>query len=113
MRLLLTVEEVQALVRVQSAGKLTAANDHRITLEDALIEPRMIPVIARQVENGGVKDETLTVWLVGQEGQPDGYRIVLRDDGSQFGLASRGFPEDKVPILVGWYGDLLTTFLGM
>ena len=42
-----------------------------------------------------------------------GTRFVLRDDGSQFGLASNGFPHDKVPILVGWYGDLLTTFLGM
>src|SRR5215472_4398786 len=42
-----------------------------------------------------------------------GYKIVLRNDGSQFGLASNGFPHDKFPILLGWYGDLLTTFLGM
>ena len=88
-------------------------NDHRITLEDALITPQIISVIARQVKDGHMKDENLTVWLVGQENRPDGYKIVLRDDGSQFGLASSGFPQDKVPILVGWYGDLLTTFLGM
>ena len=60
-----------------------------------------------------MKDENLTVWLVGQENPPDGYKIVLLEDGSQFGLASNGFLNDKAPILVGWYGDLLTTFLGM
>lgn len=109
----MTVEEVRELVLRQSARSLTAVNDHRITLEEALVAPRMISVIARHVKNGRVKDENLTVWLVGQEAQPDGYKIVLRGDGLQFGLASSGFPQDKVPILAGWYGDLLTTFLGM
>jgi hypothetical protein len=109
----MTVEEVRALVRVQSDANLSAVNDQRITLEDALVAPRMISVIARHVNNGRVKDENLTVWLVGQENRPDGYKIVLRDDGSQFGLASVGFPNDTVPILDGWYGSLLTTFLGM
>jgi hypothetical protein len=110
---LMTAEEVRALVRIQSAGSLTAVNDHRISLKDALVEPLMISVIARQIKNGRVKDENLNVWLVGQENRTDGYKIVLRHDGSQFGLASVGFPNDKFPILVGWYGDLLTTFLGM
>jgi hypothetical protein len=109
----MTAEEVRELVGVQSTGSLTAVNDHRITLGDALVAPRMISVIARQVKNGLVKDENLNVWLVGQENRPDGYKIVLRDDGSQFGLASNGFPHDQFPILVGWYGDLMTTFLGM
>jgi hypothetical protein len=111
--LLVTADEVRALVRVQSSGNLTAVNDHRITLEDALVAPRMISVIARQVKNGRVQDENLNVWLVGQESRTDGYKIVLRGDGSQFGLASNGFPHDKFPVLAGWYGDLLTTFLGM
>ena len=111
--LLMTADELRALVRVQSSGNLTAVNDHRITLEDALVAPRMISVIARQVKNGRVQDENLTVWLVGQESRTDGYKIVLRGDGSQFGLASNGFPHDKFPVLAGWYGDLLTTFLGM
>lgn len=97
---------------MQSAGKLTAVNHHSITLQDALVPPRTISVIARQVENGFIKDEDLNVWLVGQE-RPDGYKIVLSDDGSLFGLASSGFPRDKFPILVGWYGDLITTFLAM
>ena len=109
----MTVEEVRALVRIQSAANLTAVNDHRITLEDALVAPRMISVIDRRLKDGHMKDENLRVWLVGQENWTDGYKIILRDDASKFGLASTGFPHDKFPILVGWYGDLLTTFLGM
>jgi hypothetical protein len=79
---LMTVEEVRALVRIQSTGSLTAVNDHGVTLEDALVAPRMISVIARQVKNGRVKDEDLNVWLVGQENRTDGYKIgqpELRD----------------------------------
>jgi hypothetical protein len=109
----MTAEEVRASVRLQSTGNLTVVNGHRITLEKALVAPRMISVIARQVKNGRVKDQNLNVWLVGQENHADGYQMILRDDGLQFGLASPGFPDDKFPILVGWYGDLLTTFLGM
>ncbi len=108
----MTTKEVQALVRVQSAESLDAVN-HTIALKDALVAPRLISVIARDVRNGRVKDENLTVWLVGQEKRPDGYKIILRDDGLQFGLASKGFPHDNAPILDGWYGNLLTTFLGM
>jgi hypothetical protein len=109
----MTAEDVRALVRSQSAGNLTTLNDHSITLQDALVQPQMIAVIARQVENGRTKDENLNVWLVGRENRLDGYKIVLRDDGSKFGLASSGFPHDEIPILVGWYGDLMTAFLGM
>lgn len=59
-----------------------------------------------------MKDQKLNVWLVGQE-DPRGYKIVMRDDGLQFGLASCGFPTDKEPILVGWYGGLISAFLSM
>jgi hypothetical protein len=62
----LTVDEVCALVRVQSAGKLSTVN-HGITLNDTLVEPRAISVIDRQVKNGRIVDRVLTVWLVGQE----------------------------------------------
>lgn len=112
MGLPMTTEEVQALVRIESAENLGAFN-HSITLKDALVAPRLISVIARDVRNGRVKDENLTVWLVGQEKGTDGYKIILREDGSQFGLASHGLAHDKAPILAGWYGNLLTTFLGM
>jgi len=109
----MTAEQVRALVVVQSTANLTTVNDHRITLEDALVAPRMISVIARHVQDGSMKDENLNVWLVGQEDRADGYKIVLREDGSQFGLAAQGFPHDEFPCLVGWYGNLLTTFLSM
>ena len=109
----MTVKDVQALVHIQSAENLNAVNDHHITLKDALVLPHTISVIVRQVKDGHIRDETSTVWLVGQENVPEGYKIILRSDGSQFGLASKGFPHDKAPIVVGWYGDLLTAFLGM
>ena len=51
--------------------------------------------------------------LRARENRPDGYKLILRDDGSQFGQASDGFPDDKLPIVVGWYGSLLATFMGM
>lgn len=109
----MTAEQVRSLVAVQSTANLTAVNDHRITLQDALVAPRMISVIAHRVKEGCVKNENVNVWLVGQENRADGYKIVLREDGSQFGLAAQGFPHDESPSLVGWYGNLLTTFLSM
>jgi len=53
------------------------------------------------------------VWVVGQENSSNGYKIIMRDDGEQFGLASVGFPNDKHLILDGWYGSLLSAFLAM
>lgn len=109
----MTAEEVQEFIRAQTAGKLTTANNHRIALNNALVALRMIAVVERQIKDGRVKDETLNVWLVGKESQPEGYMIVMREDGTQFGLATEGFAGDRFPILSGWYGDLLTTFLGI
>lgn len=108
----MTTEEVQALVCTQSAENLDAMS-HGIALKDALVAPRLISVIARNVRNGRLKDENILAWLVGQEKQTDGYKIILSDDGSKFGLASKGFPHDVAPILAGWYGNLLDAFLGM
>lgn len=109
----MTFEEVQSLVHAQSAGNLSTANAHRITLEQAIISPQRTSLIFRSVMNGRMKDVTLDAWLVGQEGIADGYKIVMREDGKQFGLASAGFVLDKHPVLVGWYGDLLSAFLAM
>jgi hypothetical protein len=109
----MTVEEVEEVVRVQSADHLTATNDHRIALKQALVRSHKISVIARTVEAGRVKDRNVVVWLVGQEPRNDGYKIVMRDDGLQFGLASDGFLNDRLPVLDGWYGDLMSAFLSM
>jgi len=109
----MTVEEVRELIRAQSVDRLATTNDHRISLKQALIPPQKISVIARLVERGKVKDQTVNVWLVGQESSGDGYRIIMREDGSAFGLASGGFPTDKHLMLVGWYGDLVSAFVNM
>ena len=109
----MTADQVRELIRSQSAENLTTTNDHRISLEQALVTPQRISVIARQVADGRLKDQTLNVWLVGREDLSDGYKIIMRDDGLQFGLASSGFPNDKDHILVGWYGSLLSAFLSM
>jgi hypothetical protein len=108
----MTFDEVQSLVREQSAGSLSVIA-HGIKLQQALISPRRISLIFRNVVDGKVEDETLDAWLVGQEGTADGYRIVMREDGKQFGLAMEGFPHDEHLVLVGWYGSLLSAFIGM
>jgi hypothetical protein len=60
-----------------------------------------------------LKDRIQDVWLVGKENANDGYRIVVREEDSQFGLASPGFGNDKHLILTGWYGSLKAAFLAM
>jgi hypothetical protein len=97
----MTAGQVRELIRVQSAGNLATTNDHRISLEQALVPPQSIPVIARLVKGGRIMEQELHVWLVGQERSSNLYRIIMRDDGLQFGLASSGFPTDKHLVLVG------------
>jgi hypothetical protein len=110
----MTVEEVRDVVHWQIREENSSTkNLHGITLAEALIQPRKIVLIDRIVAHGHVHDEELEVWLVGEECPVDGYKIVLREDGLQFGLASPGLSTDRHPILCGWYGSLLTTFLAM
>jgi hypothetical protein len=109
----MTVEKVQEIVRLQAGNDLSCMNYHSISLGQALVAPQKISAIARNVVNGHVTDEIVDVWLIGEEKPNDGYRIVMREDGTQFGLASGGFPADKHLVLIGWYGSLKATFLGM
>jgi hypothetical protein len=109
----MTCEEVWTLVSAQSDDNLFVSNDHRIKLEQVIIAPQEIPLIFRTVLGGRIKDEVLKVWLVGQEAAADGYKIIMREHGMQFGLASAGFSHDKHLVLVGWYGSLLSAFLAM
>jgi len=108
-----TSEEVRVFIHEQCKENLTTTNDHSINLEQSLVPPQRITIITRRIKDGRAIDEKLSVWLVGQESSADGYRIIMRDDGSQFGLVSSGFAHDECPVLVGWYGDLRTTFLSM
>jgi hypothetical protein len=108
----MTCEGVRETVRAEAEGNLGAAA-HGITLKQALVHPQPIVIINRLVRQGIVTDEEEMVWLVGKERSDGGYMIVMREDGQMFGLASHGIPSDPHPILVGWYGDLVSTFLGM
>ena len=109
----MTIDEVKERVQVQAGIDLELTNDHRITLKQALVLPQQIQVIERSVRNGKLKEQRIDVWLVGQEDSSDGYKIISRDDGLQFGLASKGFPSDPFLILTAWYGNLISTFLAM
>jgi hypothetical protein len=108
----MTVEQVRELIRSQSEDYLSTKNDHGITLRQALVPPKLIPIIVQTVRNGRVIGREQTVWLVGKENSEGGYGIVMREDGLQFGLSSGG-PGDEHPTLVGWYGGLTSAFLSM
>jgi hypothetical protein len=108
----MTAEEVREFVQAQAGGNLSARN-HGISLEQALVPSQRISIIERSVRQGRVTDETLPVWLVGKEPSEEGYVIVMRETDRMFGLASQGFQTDKHPILTGWYGTLVSAFMGM
>jgi hypothetical protein len=105
--------EIRDLVRAKAFNEAKVMNDHGITLSDALVPPQRISIIDRTIQKGHLKDNVLSVWLIGQERSADGYRIVMREDGPVFGLASTGFPADRHLVLVGWYGDLISAFMSM
>jgi hypothetical protein len=109
----MTTADVRNVLRAQLLNDPKVANDHGITLDDALVPPQRISIIERTVQKGQLSDKLVTVWLVGQERLGTGYRIVMREDGSVFGLASTGFPADRHLVLVGWYGDLISAFINM
>ena len=108
----MSIKQVKTLVRSQADGHY-ADTKHGITLSQALVEPQPITVIVRIVRDGKISDKHERAWLVGREPGPDGYQIVMQAEGHHFGLASLGFASDPHPVLVGWYGDLVTTFMAM
>ena len=110
---MITAKQVRDLIRAQSADSLTATNDRGISLKQALVPPQRISVIERMVHGGRMNDQKLEVWLVGQESPDGGYKIIMGEDGSRFGLAGSGFPADEHLVLIGWYGSLMSAFLGM
>jgi hypothetical protein len=109
----MNLDEVKEIVDLQATGALETTNDHRISLRQALVNPEFIKVVSQTVNCGRWTEETLSVWLVGRENSSDGYMIVMRDDGLQFGLAANGFHSSSYPGLCGWYGGLLSAFLAM
>ena len=108
----MTVEAVEEIVRREAEGNLSTVS-HGITLERALMRPKEIVFLDRVVRDGRVTDKELSGWLVGRERSEGGYMIIMREEDFMFGLAHHGLPTDKHPILTGWYGSLLSTFVSM
>jgi hypothetical protein len=109
----MTADEVKEIIEIQKQGDSGSKNDHGIALQQALVPPQKITIIVREVRQGEIKESKEEVWLVGRENSENGYRIIMREDGLQFGLASPGLPQDKFPVFVGWYGALASAFLCM
>ena len=109
----MTLDEVEKTVRIQALEVDPGCISHGITLRQALVLPERITITVRIVQNGTIMEHNEEVWLVGCEPSDSGYRIIMREDGLQFGLASNGFPNDRFPVFVGWYGSLKSAFLAM
>lgn len=109
----MTLDEVREVIRLQISHAETRMNAHGITLNQMLVPPKKTSVIARTINKGRANDDKIVVWLVGQENSIDGYKIIMREDSVQFGLALRGFSTDEHLVLVGWHGDLISAFANM
>ena len=89
----MTASEVLSLVRSQIAEDLTAKAEQRIAFERMMLSAQVASV--RAVGTPPLEDEELNVWLIGEEA-PEGYTIIMQNDGEQFGLAATGFPATSV-----------------
>ena len=106
--------DVQTLVVDQIAERWDETNSHGVDLRSALVTPSQATMILRLVRNGKLKDSTVDVWIVLRELADGGGYIIFYDDArDEFGLASEGFPDDRKPIICGYYGDFWNTFKGM
>lgn len=90
-------DEVWALVCRQLGDK--RENKYGWNFGDRLLNP------PEQRDYNETDGSTSSYWTVLIESD-DGYHIVFDEDDGQFGLATSG-------IVVGWYGDLMTTIDGM
>jgi hypothetical protein len=108
-------EHIRDLVVAQIDGAWDTINHHGVGLREALVPPRKITVIERWVRDGEVEERTAQVWvvLVERPGSEEGYRIVAKEDGSAFALASEGFAHDQHLVVSGWYSDFMAAFVGM
>jgi len=111
----MNAKSIATLVTSQIGDAWEATNAHGVDLREAIVPPEQIVVIEREVRDGKTQDRLVDAWLVLIENPraKAGYRIVAAADGSNFGLATEGFPSDKHLVLCGWCGDFLTAFLGM
>jgi hypothetical protein len=108
-------QDVRNLIERAIGDDWAVTNHHNVDLRRSLVQPRKISVIERSAKDGKFRDRILTVWMVLVElpETEEGYRIVMKEDEAMFGLVSEGFAKDEHLVLCGWYGDFMTTFLGM
>lgn len=71
-------------------------------------------MIFRLVDKGTLKDDMTEVWIVLREkSNDDGYVVFYDDARAEFGLASVRCPEERHPVICGYYGDFWAAFNGM
>jgi len=106
--------DVRKIVVDQIADRWDETNLHGVDLRSSLVTPSRTTMILRLVKNGNIKDSTVDVWTVLRElADGDGYTIFYDDGCDKFGLATKGFPDDRHPVICGYYGDFWNTFQGM
>ena len=107
-------KQLRKAIEDEIANSDEGRNLHGLNPKTGLVDPQRITVIERLVKNSKTHDQLEDVWLVFLEGRSDGdgYRIVASLDGTEFGLATQGFPNDEPIVMCGWYGDFMSTFRG-
>ena len=111
----MTAEDIRRIIVEQVGEKRNEPHAHGVVLDRSLNGPEQIKVIDRS----GQADQLIDAWLVlveNPEGSTDeekGYRIIAKADGSLFGLALAGFPQDIHLVCIGWYGNFMETLEGM
>ena len=106
--------DVQHLVHEQIDGRWEETNSHAVDLRAALITPTRSVMIMRVVQKGITKETAVNVWTVLEETPDgDGYVIFYDEVRDEFGLATRGLPVDRHPVICGYYGDFWNAFKGM
>lgn len=108
-------DQIDNIVKSQVGTAWNTRNLHGVDLRKSLVTPELISVIDRKVRGGKIQDHVIPVWrvLVEDPISQTGYRIVADQSGTIFGLAVKGFPSDELLVLIGWYGNFLTTFQSM
>ena len=100
-------EDIRGIIAGQLGEKRSEANTQGVVLDESLVGPEQIQVIDRS----GETDQVVDAWLVmienpkGATDDEKGHRIVAKLDGSLFGLALAGLPEDSHLVCIGWYDN--------
>jgi len=117
----MTADDVKRLVRQQLASQKAMTGELHARLLRQLVQPRLLGIIVRTVQGGQIEQTIEKMWLLFEENaseedrmsEQDGYKIVYNEEQRIFGLVGKGFAADAHPVLLGLYGDFMTTFWAM